>query len=294
MNNSVARIPTSIPVEPVHFEPIHLAPMHFKPIVVQPAPLAPKLIRAGISRMMPPSNPRSGSAQSKTPVANAPQRAIPSMIRIIIADDHAIVRAGLKQFLAAEKDMVVTGEAADGMETLACVRKAECDVVLLDIRLGESSGIDLCRQIKAASPATRVLILTSYVDDQLILSALEAGADGYLLKESDTKRLVNAINEVHRGEAVFDPEVTRQMASHNDETSDNPAQLIAGLSLQERRLLAEVAKGKTDKEAAAELGLTAKTARNYLDRIFTKLGVHTRTEAATAYIRAGKRVWEAP
>lgn len=218
----------------------------------------------------------------------------PGIIRLLVVDDHPVVRAGLRTVEEMASHIRIVGEAGNPEDGLARVVALRPDVVLLDIRLRGSNGIDLCRRIKAASPATRVLILTSYVDDQLILSALEAGADGYLLKESDTHRLVNAINDVHRGEAVFDPEVTRQMANRSAETPGSPAQLMAGLSLQERRLLAEVAKGKTDKEAAAELGLTAKTARNYLDRIFAKLRVHTRTEAATAYIRAGKRVWDAP
>jgi DNA-binding NarL/FixJ family response regulator len=218
----------------------------------------------------------------------------PESIRLFVVDDHPVVRAGLRTVEEMSSHIRIVGDAGHADDALIQMARLKPDVVLLDIRLQGTSGIELCRQIQTMLPATRVLILTSYVDEQLILSALEAGADGYLLKESDTRRLVNAITEVHRGEAVFDPEVTRQLANRKTGAGGRPAESLTALTAQELRLLAEVAKGKTDKEAAAELGLTAKTARNYLDRIFAKLGVHTRTEAATAYIRAGKRVWDAP
>ncbi|MEO5957912.1 MAG: response regulator transcription factor, partial [Opitutaceae bacterium] len=155
------------------------------------------------------------------------------------------------------------------------------DVVLLDIRVGNHSGIELCRRIKAQLPAARVLLLSSFLDDRLILSALDAGVDGYLLKENDASRLVQAIEAVQSGEAVFDEAVRYRLSARRE----NPP-LLDSLTGQEFRLLAEVAKGKTDKEAAAELGLSPKTARNYLDRIFSKLGVHTRTEAATVFLTA--------
>ena len=269
MNNSVARIPTSIPVEPVHFEPIHLAPMHFKPIVVQPAPLPSKLIRAGISRMMPPSNPRSGSAQSKTPVANAPQRAIPSMIRIIIADDHAIVRAGLKQFLAAEKDMVVTGEAADGMETLACVRKAECDVVLLDISMPGKNGIDTLRQLKRSRPELPVLILSAYSEEQFAVSLLRAGANGYISKETASEQLVAAIRTVIAGGKYVSPGVAQVLVSDLSSDSDKPPH--ATLSKREFQIFYRLASGESVSKIAEELFLSVKTVSTYRARILEKM-----------------------
>jgi DNA-binding NarL/FixJ family response regulator len=203
-------------------------------------------------------------------------------IRLLVVDDHPLLRAGLRTVQEMASGIEIVAEAKDGVEALAAAGAARPDVVLLDIRLKGESGIDVCRKLKAAAPALRVLFLTSYADDQLILSALEAGADGYLLKESDTRRLVDAIREIARGEVVFDPQVTRRLA---DARKPRPADDFSSLTVQERRLLAEVAKGKTDKEVALTMGLSTKTARNYLDRIFTKLNVHTRTEAALLYTR---------
>lgn len=207
-------------------------------------------------------------------------------VRLLIVDDHPVVRAGLRTVEEMAPDIQIVDQAGTAEEALSAAFRLKPDVVLLDIRLQGQSGIDVCRQLKAASPAVRVIFLTSYADDQLILSALEAGADGYLLKERDTRRLVDAIREVADGGAVFDPEVTQRLAGGRaNRNSSHPANPLHSLTAQERRLLAEVTQGKTDKEVAVALGLTAKTARNYLDRIFTKLGVHTRTEAAMLYAR---------
>jgi len=269
MNNAVAKIPTPIHLEPMHLEPIHFAPMRFEPIVVQPAPLPSKLIRAGISRMMPPSNPRSGSAQSKTPVANAPQRAIPSMIRIIIADDHAIVRAGLKQFLAAEKDMVVTGEAADGMETLACVRKAECDVVLLDISMPGKNGIDTLRQLKRSRPELPVLILSAYSEEQFAVSLLRAGANGYISKETASEQLVAAIRTVIAGGKYVSPGVAQVLVSDLSSDSDKPPH--ATLSKREFQIFYRLASGESVSKIAEELFLSVKTVSTYRARILEKM-----------------------
>ena len=206
-------------------------------------------------------------------------------IRLLVVDDHPVVRAGLHSVQELAADIRIVAEAGDSGSALTAAASTNPDVVLLDIRLQGQSGIEVCRRLKANSPSLRVIFLTSYADDQLILSALEAGADGYLLKERDTHRLVDAIREVADGGTVFDQEVTHRLAASKSGRSGQPPNLLGQLTAQECRLLAEVAQGKTDKEAAAALGLTAKTARNYLDRIFTKLGVHTRTEAALLYVR---------
>jgi two-component system, NarL family, response regulator DevR len=209
-------------------------------------------------------------------------------LRLLIVDDHPVVLAGLRTIAECADDIQVVGEARNIADAIATATRLQPDVALLDIRLTGESGIDLCRKLKSLLPHIRILMVTSFVDGPTVLSALEAGADGYLLKENDTMRLVNAIREVARGETVLDAAMMKRVAesktSHAGPPLDSGA--LNALSLQERRLLAHISQGKTDKEAAAALGLTPKTARNYLDRIFAKLNVHTRTEAATLYIRS--------
>jgi two-component system response regulator DevR len=214
------------------------------------------------------------------------------LIRIFLVDDHPVVRAGLHSIEDLASHIQIVGEAATIDAAWAGILQRLPDVVLLDIRVGNQSGIELCRWIKAQFPTTRVLLLSSFLDDQLILSALDAGVDGYLLKEDDAERLVEAIEQVQSGEAVFDGAVWKRMSAGREKSSGPQPPSLDLLTAQERRLLAEVAKGKTDKEVAVELGLSPKTARNYLDRIFTKLGVHTRTEAATVFMLSGRRPWD--
>lgn len=211
----------------------------------------------------------------------------PRVIRLFVVDDHPMVRIGLRSIAELAPHIHIVGEAGRIEEASVGILQHRPDVVLLDIRVHDRSGIELSRRIKAQLPTVRVLLLSSFLDDQLILSALDAGVDGYLLKENDASRLVQAIEAVFSGEGVFDEAVRHRMV-----TGRRGRSTIESLTPQEHRLLAEVAKGKTDKEAAVELGLSPKTARNYLDRIFTKLGVHTRTEAATTFILAGQRVWD--
>ena len=166
-------------------------------------------------------------------------------------------------------------------------RQLKPDVILMDVRLPDGDGIEACRQIKAVLPQAHILFLTSYADNRFVLAAIESGADGYLLKESDTQRIVDAIHSILNGGTVFDPVIARQASGSSPDGGGNP---LENLAPQERRVLAEVAKGKTDKEVAVALGLTTKTARNYLDRIFTKLNVHTRTEAALLYTRISEKM----
>lgn len=204
-------------------------------------------------------------------------------IKLLLVDDHPVVRDGLRRVQELTPEIQVVGGAGTLQAAMAAVLQHEPDAVLMDVRLPDGDGIEGCRRIKKLLPKTRILFLTSYADNRFVLAAMEAGGDGYLLKESDAQRIVDAIRTILQGGTVFDPIVTREvMRDLKEGKGPNP---LASLTVQERRLLAEVAHGKTDKEAAAALGLTAKTARNYLDRVFTKLNVHTRTEAALLYTR---------
>lgn len=204
-------------------------------------------------------------------------------IKLLLVDDHPIVRDGLAKLDQIDPQLRIVGAVGSVTEAIVLARKSTPDVVLLDLRLPDGSGIEACRRIKADSPKTRVLFLTSFADNDVVLSAMEAGADGYLLKESDAKKIIDAIRTVMKGGAVFDPIVTKSVMK-NARLSAN-ASLLAELTGQEKRVLAEVATGKTDKEVAHILGLSSKTVRNYLDRVFEKLHVNTRTQAAMIFLR---------
>ena len=210
----------------------------------------------------------------------------------MLVDDHPVVRNGLHRIVELEPRLSIVGEAATMLAALEAARRIHPDVILMGVRLLDGDGIEACRRIKGFLPDTRVLFLTSYADNQFVLAAMAAGAEGYLLKESDSQRIVDAIRTVLGGGTVFDPVVTREAIKdlRSNGGGVNPLEM---LTVQERRVLAEVARGRTDKEVAVALGLTAKTARNYLDRIFTKLNVHTRTEAALLYTQfGGQRGWQ--
>lgn len=207
----------------------------------------------------------------------------PEPIKLLVVDDHPVVRNGLRQIQELDAGIRVVGGAGTMQAAVAEACRLRPDLVLMDMRLPDGDGIEACRRIKAQNPQTRVLFLTSYADNNLVLEAMEAGADGYVLKESDAGRIVQAIHSIMRGGTVFDPVVARSvMSSLKKGDAVNP---LESLAAQERRVLEEVAKGRTDKEVAAALGVSAKTARNYLDRVFAKLNVHTRTEAALLYSR---------
>lgn len=204
------------------------------------------------------------------------------LIKLLLVDDHPIVRDGLSRIQELDARIAIIGEADSVRTAVEAARRLEPDVILMDVRLPDGNGITACRQIKEAQPGVCVLFLTSYADNRFVLAAIEAGAEGYLLKESGSQAIVDAIQRVLDGGTVFDPVATRSMPK--EAGAANP---IGVLTDRERMVLAEVAKGRTDKEVAVALGISNKTARNYLDRIFSKLKVHTRTEAALLHARFG-------
>lgn len=206
------------------------------------------------------------------------------VIRLLLVDDHPVVRDGLSRIQEVEPRIQIVGEAATMQSAVEAAQRLKPDVILMDVRLPDGDGIVACRQIKPLLPDARILFLTSYADNAFVLAAMEAGADGYLLKENDAHRIVDAIHSILNGGTVFDPVVARGVMGNMP--GGGKANPLNVLTSQEHRVLAEVAKGKTDKEVAATLDLSAKTARNYLDRIFRKLDVRTRTEAALLYTQA--------
>ncbi|MBI4664465.1 MAG: response regulator transcription factor [Verrucomicrobia bacterium] len=209
-----------------------------------------------------------------------------SIIRVLVADDHPVVRAGLRATITeVDPNIVVVGEAANAAETMIAVRDLQPDVLLLDVRLPDRSGLDVCRDLKAARGAPRVLFLTSFADNALVLSAMQAGGDGYLLKDNEPRDIISAIYKVMHDGVIFDPVAARHAVAGLHQTSPLPQKALESLSAQELRVLQAVAAGQTDKEVASVLNLQTKTVRNYLDRVFEKLGVNTRTQAALLYDR---------
>lgn len=211
-------------------------------------------------------------------------------IRVLIVDDSTLVREGLRAVLASqagERKIEVVGDAASVATGVEAARTHAPDVVLMDIRLPDGSGLDACRQILARSPEQRILILTSVVDDQLVLEAIRAGAHGYLLKEIDSRGLVSALIDVSAGKSILDPAVTARVMQLA-KGSDNRADVLASLSPQEKRIIALIAEGCTNKEAAQQLGLSEKTVKNYLSTAFEKLHVTSRAHAAALYAQSQK------
>ncbi|MCP5517124.1 MAG: response regulator transcription factor [Verrucomicrobiales bacterium] len=201
-------------------------------------------------------------------------------IRLLLVDDHPIVRAGLRVVEEVASDIRVVGEADSIESALRAVARLHPEVVLLDLRLPDGDGLDVCRQVKLSHPRIRFLCLTSYADAPLVLAAMEAGAEGYLLKHNDALRIAEAVREVMAGNPVFDHALGSVAAPAGGKPAANP---LASLTRGELRVLAEVAKGLTDKEVAQALDLGVKTVRNTLDRVFVKLRVHTRTQAAILF-----------
>lgn len=204
-------------------------------------------------------------------------------ISVLLVDDHPIVRDGLRTLRELDPAIEIIGSVGTGKEALAAALARPPDVVLMDIRLPDVSGIELCRRMKAQAPERKILFLTSCAQDEFILSAMEAGGDGYLLKENDARKIIEAIYLVLGGGSVFNP--TAPTAPGKATQKAERHSLVKSLTPQEIRVLREVAAGKTDKEVATALGLSTKTARNYLDHVFEKLGVNTRTQAAMVYAR---------
>jgi two-component system response regulator DevR len=205
-------------------------------------------------------------------------------IRVLLVDDSPMVRAGLRTLLAVEPSLEVVGEAANVAEGIEAGTRLQPDVALLDIRLPDGSGIEVCRQILKRSPETRVLMVTSVVDDTVVDDAIRAGAHGYLLKEIDGRGLVNAIHDVAAGKSILDPAVTaRVIALVRSVTPGRDP--LAVLTPQERRVLALIAEGCTNKEVGTKLEVSEKTVRNTISVIFEKLHVSRRAEAAAIYAR---------
>jgi DNA-binding NarL/FixJ family response regulator len=204
--------------------------------------------------------------------------------RIFLLDDHEIVRRGLRELFEAEDDLVVVGEASNAEEAMARVPPTRPDVAVLDVRLPGTSGIEVCRDLRASLPDLRCLMLTSFADDDALFSAILAGASGYLLKQVRGLELVSAVRRVAAGQSLIDPALTagvleRLRGKREDERT-------AKLSPQERRILDLIAEGMTNRQIGAEMYLAEKTVKNYVSSLLDKMGFSRRTEAAVYVARS--------
>jgi len=201
--------------------------------------------------------------------------------RIIIVDDHEVVRLGLKSLLDHYPEYEVIAEAGNAKDAIQQVNSYHPDIVLMDIRLPGKSGIDACEEIKIKSPDIKVIMLTSYAEDEMLFSAIKAGASGYVLKQIKQDDLVRSIESVARGEAALDPAVTQRVFQEvRKAVKDEEAAAFSNLSQQEKWVLKLVTEGKTNREIAQTLFLGEGTVRNYVSSILSKLGVSNRAEAA--------------
>lgn len=201
--------------------------------------------------------------------------------RILLVDDHEVVRLGLKSLLERHPQFDIIGEAASAREALEQVAENHPDVVVMDIRLPGTSGIEACEEITSRFPETKVLMLTSYAEDEMLFSAIRAGASGYILKQIGGEELVHALEAVARGEALLDPAVTQRVFQEvRRAVKEEEASAFVHLSQQEKHVLLLVSEGKTNREIAKALFLGEGTVRNYVSSILSKLGVSNRAEAA--------------
>lgn len=215
-------------------------------------------------------------------------------ISVFLVEDHELVRRGLRQLLQNTPDLALVGEANSVQEALRAIPQAQPDVVLIDLRLPDGLGTEVVRGLKGMIKPPRTLILTSYAEDDLVLEAMSANVNGYLLKDIEGEELIEGIRKAHAGRAVYSHGVSAVMASlvrGEVDTQDQRGKLDA-LSSQEYRVLAEVSKGKSNKQVADALGLSEKTVKNYLSNILSKLGYNSRTEAAVNFVKHSGRADE--
>ena len=200
-------------------------------------------------------------------------------VRVMIVDDHEVVREGLRMLIGKQKSMSIVGEAASVKEAVDTAARARPDVVIMDVRLPDGSGIEACRTIREARPQVGVIMLTSYADDEALFAAIIAGAAGYLLKDAKSQTVLEAITAVAQGRSLLDPTVTGKVLERvRKGPEEDPG--LASLTDQERKVLEHVAEGKTNREIGEIMFLSEKTVKNYVSRILDKLGLARRAEAA--------------
>ncbi|MFN8035605.1 MAG: response regulator transcription factor [Acidimicrobiia bacterium] len=200
-------------------------------------------------------------------------------VRVFLLDDHEVVRRGLKDLLEDGGDVVVVGEAGTAAEALSRIPPTRPDVAILDVRLPDGDGVEVCRDVRAKHPEIQCLILTSFSDDEALFQAIMAGAAGYLLKQVKGTDLIDAVQRVATGQSLLDPAVTRRVLERL-RTGPEEDERLARLTEQERRILELIAEGLTNRQIAERVHLAEKTVKNYVSNLLAKLGMERRTQAA--------------
>lgn len=207
------------------------------------------------------------------------------MIRTFLVDDHELVRRGIAELLSTQPDMEVVGEASTAAQARAGIFATTPDVVILDVRLPDGNGIDVCRDARSTSPSTRCLILTAYDDDEAIYAAVLAGAAGYVLKDIRGSRLVDSIRSVAAGRSLLDPALTSRVVERlRTQHSRDPR--LESLGRREQQILTLIAEGMTNRQIGDSLSLAEKTVKNYVSSLLSKLGLHRRTQAAVLHLES--------
>ena len=210
-------------------------------------------------------------------------------IRVLLVDDHEIVRIGVRTLLSHEPSVEVVGEAENAERAVELAASLKPDVVMMDVRLPDRSGVEACREIRSADPDIRVVMLTSHADEDAVFNAIMAGASGYVLKQISGREVIAAIEAVAAGRSLLDAEVTAKVMEMMTRLAKSPtSQTGPALSPQEERVLALVAEGMTNKEIARTLDLSAKTVKNYVSNLFEKLNLSRRAQAAAFFARRSR------
>ena len=211
----------------------------------------------------------------------------PMAIRVFLLDDHEVVRRGLKDLLEADGDITVVGEADSAEVAHGRIPATQPDVAVLDVRLPDGNGVEVCREIRSNHPEIACLMLTSYADDEALFAAIMAGAAGFVLKQVRGSDLVDAVRRVASGESLLDPAVTARVLDRLRAKPEDDE--LSGLTPQERRILGLIGEGKTNRQIGEEMFLAEKTVKNYVSNLLAKLGMSRRTEAAAYSARLDER-----
>ena len=208
----------------------------------------------------------------------------PQVIQVFLLDDHEIVRRGVRELLESEPDIEVVGEASTAAEALQRIPAVRPDVAVLDVRLPDGSGVEVCRDVRSSMPEVHCLMLTSYADDEALFDAIMAGASGYVLKEIRGNDLVDAIRQVASGKSLLDPMATQRVLERLRNGEKHDSRLDA-LSDQEKRILELIGEGMTNRQIGEQMHLAEKTVKNYVSSLLAKLGMERRTQAAAFVAR---------